>query len=1332
MSSKNGQHVTRVNFARSHPVLDYPDFLAIQLESFEEFVQSKLPPDQRSVETGLQHIFLAHFPIEDAKGRYILEFIDYSLGGPKHSIEECLAQGLNYAIPLKATLRLSAKEDEDEDEAEESVEQEVYLGDLPAMTESGSFVINGAERVVVSQLHRSPGVFFSKAKHPNGTELYSARIIPFRGSWIEFTTDVQNVMWAYIDRKRKLPVTTLLRAMGYSETDEIVRLFDLAKPFSVHTKKSFKTSIGSSLAFNVTRKITPVRMFDEDSDQVIGYKELETGFTIDYLSKDLGELTEIVDKQTGEMIEHIDNETGDRIEYINEATGEIVVETINRIILPADHVIVMEDWKALHDYKIDQVYVLHEDEAESLDTSTLVKTIRRDTSTNQSEALEQLYRVLRDAEPPDSDAAKNILDRLIFNEKRYDLGAVGRYRINKRLGLNVPSETVILTHDDIICIIRKLLVLRTEQSGQDDIDHLSNRRVRTVGEQLSVQFSTGLSRMARTIRERMNARDADSLTPQDLVNSKTISGVINTFFGTNQLSQYMDQTNPLAELTHKRRMSALGPGGLTRERAGFEVRDVHYTHYGRLCPIETPEGPNIGLISSLCVHGRINHFGFIETPYRRVTDGKVTDSIVYLSAEEEDEAIIAQANAMIDENGCFTNDLIRCRHRGEFPSERPEKIQFMDISPNQIVSPSASIIPFLEHDDANRALMGSNMQRQAVPLLQAEAPIVGTGMEGRVARDSRAAIIAEGNGVVEYVDAERIVIRYQQSIVERKISFEDPLKEYKLTKFRRTNQDTCINQKPIVKAGQKVKKGSVLTDGFATQEGELALGKNILVAFMPWRGYNFEDAIVLSERLVTDDVFTSVHIDSFDLQVRETKRGQEELTREIPNVSIEATKDLDETGMIRVGAEVKAGDIIVGKITPKGETDPTPEEKLLRAIFGDKAGDVKDASLKAPPGMDGVVIDTQLYSRRSSDPESKKREHQLLAEIENMFERELNALNEDFTQKFFDLSQGCIAAVDIESKDGEIVISEGAEILKSEFEDVEPYELNPKFSVKGRRATNHNLKQLFQNYARAFDRIDDTVKRERHLAQMGDELSPGIVQLAKVYIAKKRKIQVGDKMAGRHGNKGVVARIVPVEDMPFLEDGTPVDIILNPLGVPSRMNLGQIYETLLGWAGQTLGKRFSTPSFDGPTMDDLTENMEAAGLPIDGRTQLYDGLTGEPFDQKTTVGQIYMMKLSHLVDDKIHARSIGPYSLITQQPLGGKAQFGGQRLGEMEVWAMYAYGASHVLQEMLTFKSDDVQGRSKAYESIVKGENMPSAGIPESFNVLVRELQGLGLEVVLD
>lgn len=1332
MSNKNGQLVTRVNFARSRPVMDYPDFLAVQFESYEDLLQTKLAPDQRSADKGLQQIFLSQFPIEDTKGRYMLEFIDYSLGVPKHSIEECLAQGLNYAIPLKATLRLSAKDEEEEDEAEEAVEQEVYLGDMPAMTERGSFVINGAERVVVSQLHRSPGVFFGQAVHSNGTPLFSARIIPFRGSWIEFSTDVQNAMWAYIDRRRKVPVTVLLRAMGYGDTDDVIRLFDLAKGASTRLKRDFVKSIGSSLAFNVTTKVTPIRIVDEVTGEHQGYKERETGFKIEYKEQDEGELIEIVDRQTGRTFEYIDKETGDVIEYIDEETGELIEPKIDRIVLPADHVLEADDWKALRDYKVHHVYLMHEEDTESLDTSVLINTLRQDPSTNKTEALEELYRVLRDSDPPDSDAAKYILDRLIFSEKRYDLGAVGRYRINKRLKLDVPSDTVTLTPEDIVVIIRTLLEIRSEQSGLDDIDHLSNRRVRTVGEQLGQQFSTGLARMSRTIRERMNARDADSLTPQDLVNAKTISSVINTFFGTNQLSQYMDQTNPLAELTHKRRMSALGPGGLTRERAGFEVRDVHYTHYGRLCPIETPEGPNIGLISSLCVHGRINHFGFIETPYRKVNEGKVTDSIVYLSAEEEDDSIIAQANAQIDDEGNFLDELVRCRHRGEFPSERPDRIQFMDISPNQIVSPSASIIPFLEHDDANRALMGSNMQRQAVPLLRAEAPIVGTGMEGRVARDSRAAPVAEGNGVVEYVDATRIVIRYNQSTRDRKVAFEEPIKEYRLTKFRRTNQDTCINQKPVVKIGQKVEKGTILTDGFATEKGELALGKNVLVAFMPWRGYNFEDAIVLSERLVSDDVFTSIHIEAFDLQVRETKRGQEELTREIPNVSVEATKDLDERGIVRIGAEVKPGDIIVGKITPKGETDPTPEEKLLRAIFGDKAGDVKDASLKAPPGMDGVVINTQLFSRRSSDPESKKREHQLLAEIENDFERELGRLQKEFTEKFFELVEGTTAKVDIESRDGEIVVVKGAEILRSGFTECPPYELNPTVTVQGGRYVNSNLKKLFSNFKAAFDRIDAKAKRKRHRAQMGDELSPGIVQLAKVHIAKKRKIQVGDKMAGRHGNKGVVARIVPVEDMPFLEDGTPVDIILNPLGVPSRMNLGQIYETLLGWAGAKLGRRFATPSFDGPTMEDLVNNMEEAGLPVDGRAQLYDGLTGEPFDQKTTVGQIYMLKLSHLVDDKIHARSIGPYSLITQQPLGGKAQFGGQRLGEMEVWAMYAYGVSNVLQEMLTYKSDDVPGRSKAYESIVKGENMPVAGVPESFNVLVRELQGLGLEVTLE
>ena len=1333
MIQRNGQQKERTSFARSRSILDYPDFLAVQLESYEEFVQSRIPAEERDPEKGLQSVFHTHFPIEDSRGRYTLEFIDYTLDTPKHSIEECLAQGLTYSIPLKATLRLSAKEDEDEDEAEEAVEQEVYLGNLPAMTNRGSFVINGAERVVVSQLHRSPGVFFGQAIHPNGTQLFSARIIPFRGSWIEFSTDVQDVMWAYIDRKRKLPVTTLLRALGFSEIDDIVKLFNLAQGVSTRSKRGFNRTVGRTLAFTVTKEVTPVRVADEETGQHIGYQERETGESIEYQTRDVGEFIEVIDKQTGSLIEHIDKDTGEVVEYIDKDTGEVIEEKIKRVLLPSDHEVTAEDWDVLREYKVPQVYLLYEEEEEGApDTTTLIRTLKKDPASNEEEALDELYRVLRDSDPPDTDTARGVLERLIFSEKRYDLGMVGRYRINKKLSLGVDKETVTLTPEDIVAIIRRLLELRSGQSGLDDIDHLSNRRVRTVGEQLCSQFSLGLARMARTIRERMNMRDTDTLTPQDLVNARTVSSVINTFFGTNQLSQFMDQTNPLAELTHKRRMSALGPGGLTRERAGFEVRDVHYTHYGRLCPIETPEGPNIGLISSLCVHAGINNFGFIETPYRKVKNARVTDTIVYLSAEEEDEAIIAQANARIDNKGNFIDELVRCRHRGEFPSERPERIQFMDIAPNQIVSPSASMIPFLEHDDANRALMGSNMQRQAVPLLRAEAPIVGTGLEGRVARDSRAVLMAEGNGVVEYVDADRIVIRYDQSSQQRRIAFEEPVREYNLTKFRRTNQDTCINQKPIVKVGQKVTKKTVFTDGFATDNGELALGKNVLVAFMPWRGYNFEDAIVLSERLVSEDVFTSVHIEEFELQVRDTKRGEEELTREIPNVSLEATKDLDERGIIRLGAEVKAGDIIVGKITPKGETDPTPEEKLLRAIFGDKAGDVKDASLKAPPGMNGVVIGTQLFSRRNLDPGSKKREHQQLATIEEVYERSLSALHSEFAKKFFSLIEGYSAEEDLETRSGDVVIVTGGEIRSADFRDHQPHELDPHTVVTKDRTVNRRLKQLFANYLGAVDRVDARAKRERHRVQMGDELPPGIVQLAKVYVAKKRKIQVGDKMAGRHGNKGVVARVVPVEDMPFLEDGTPVDIVLNPLGVPSRMNLGQIYETLLGWAGAKLGRKFATPSFDGPTMQDLVENMEAAELPVDGRTQLYDGRTGEPFDQKTTVGQIYMMKLSHLVDDKIHARSIGPYSLITQQPLGGKAQFGGQRLGEMEVWAMYAYGASNVLQEMLTYKSDDVQGRSKAYECVVKGENMPQAGIPESFNVLVRELQGLGLEVKLD
>ena len=1265
----------RVTFARTEPILDYPDFLDIQLKSYHDFAQDGVPPEERE-DIGLQAVFKEHFPIQDSRERYTLEFIYYALESPKHSIEECIAQGLSFSVPLKAKLRLSSREEEEDEEAEEAIEQEVYLGNLPAMTDNGTFIINGAERVIVSQLHRSPGVFFGQSVHPNGTELFSARVIPFRGSWIEFSTDVSNVMWAYIDRKKKLPVTTLLRSLGFSTNDELVRVFGLADQVAVTDRQAFEAAIGRKLAVSVT-----------------------------------------VEKTS---------------EVIDEDTGEVIDERKEReVVLPPDHVITEGDFKLLTDHGVGKVFLLHEHEDEdAVDRSTLINTIRKDPTQNEAEALGYLYLQLRGTEAPDNDTARGVLDRLFFSEKRYDLGDVGRYRINKRLRINESLDTLTLTRDDIVAIIRELINLQNGKSALDDIDHLGNRRVRTVGEQLASQFSLGLARMARTIKERMNLRDAENFTPQDLVNARTVSSVINTFFGTNQLSQFMDQTNPLAELTHKRRMSALGPGGLTRERAGFEVRDVHYTHYGRLCPIETPEGPNIGLISSLCVHAKINEFGFIETPYRVVENGVVTDRIEFLSAEVEDDAVIAQANADIGEDGRL-GQMVKSRYRGDFPIVEAERVAYMDIAPNQIVSPAASLIPFLEHDDANRALMGSNMQRQAVPLLRAEAPLVGTGLEARVARDSRAAITAEGPGVVEFVDATKVVVRYDLPDEDVDTTFEEPIKTYNLTKFRRTNQDTSVNQKPIVRVGQRVEEGTVLSDGFSTDKGDLALGKNVLVAFMPWRGYNFEDAIVLSERLVAEDVYTSVHIESFELQVRDTKRGEEELTREIPNVSEEATKDLDERGVIRVGAEVKAGDIIVGKITPKGETDPTPEEKLLRAIFGDKAGDVKDASLKAPPGMKGVVIDTKLFSRRKLDQASKKAEQQRLTEIETTLEREMNALNRKFWEKFYRITEGQTSA-GVEDREGRTILSEGARFTPDAFANVAPGQFNPQYNFVQAEAPNRRVKKLLRNYQALYAQIQGEAKRQKHQVQMGDELPPGIVQLSKVYIARKRKIQVGDKMAGRHGNKGVVARIVPVEDMPFLEDGTPVDIVLNPLGVPSRMNLGQIYETLLGWAGKKLGLKFATPIFDGASYEDIVGYLGEAGLSTDGRTQLYDGRTGEPFDNTTTVGYIYMLKLSHLVEDKIHARSIGPYSLITQQPLGGKAQFGGQRLGEMEVWALYAYGAAHVLQEMLTYKSDDVQGRSKAYESIVKGDNMPDPNVPESFNVLVRELQGLGLEVKLD
>lgn len=1266
----------RKTFARVRNILAYPDFLDVQFRSFEEFIQADCAPEDRK-NAGLQKVFLEHFPIQDSRERSILEFIHYSLDPPKHTIEECIEQGLTFAVPLKARLRLSSNEDEDEDEAEEAIESEVYLGNLPAMTNRGTFIINGAERVIVSQLHRSPGVFFGQSQHPNGTTLYSARVIPFRGSWVEFTTDVSNLLWAYIDRKKKLPVTTLLRALGYSSDASILRLFDLADEVVLSDMASFSPCVGRMLAADIA-----------------------------------------VEAKT---------------EVIDEDTGEVVSERNERnVLVAADTQLKDSDFDLIRNYEIDRIYLLKEDHSEEIDKSSLLKTLRKDPTTNEKQALEHIYEQLRGSEAPDEEAARTVLERLFFSEKRYDLGEVGRYRINSRLKQDIDPDTLVLTKEDIVSIIRELLNLQNNRSSVDDIDHLGNRRVRTVGEQLAAQFSLGLARMARTIKERMNLRDAENFTPQDLVNARTVSSVINTFFGTNQLSQFMDQTNPLSELTHKRRMSALGPGGLTRERAGFEVRDVHYTHYGRLCPIETPEGPNIGLISSLCVHARVNDFGFIETPYRIVREGVVTDEIVYLTAEQEDNAIIAQANAQIDEDGNFLTEFVKCRNSGDFPLERPADIQYMDVAPNQIVSPAASLIPFLEHDDANRALMGSNMQRQAVPLLRPNSPVVGTGLEERVARDSRAIIVAEGNGVVKFVDATKIVVTYERDEEEEQVSFDDADKTYHLIKFLRTNQDTCLNQRPIVQAGQVVVKGTVLADTQSTQLGELALGQNVVVAFMPWRGYNFEDAIVISEKVVRDDIYTSIHIEQFELQVRDTKRGEEELTREIPNISEEATKDLDERGIIRVGAEVKAGDIVVGKITPKGETDPTPEEKLLRAIFGDKAGDVKDASLKASPGMNGVVISTNLFSRRkAADTTAKKSEQQQLEKIDTQMDRDLRKLNSNFFNKLNKLVDGKNSG-GIERKTGEVIIPKGGRITLSPLMHEDPLHFNTQRGFTDDPKTNQQVRQLIWNYQVKFNDITGDAKREKHRIQMGDELPPGIVQLAKVYVAKKRKLQVGDKMAGRHGNKGIVSKILPLEDMPFLEDGTPVDIVLNPLGVPSRMNLGQILETMLGWAGQKMGIKYATPIFDGAKLEDVQQELDLANLPNDSRVQLYDGLTGEPFDQMTTVGVIYMLKLSHLVEDKIHARSIGPYSLITQQPLGGKAQFGGQRFGEMEVWALYAYGAANVLQEMLTVKSDDVQGRSKVYEAIVKGDNMPEPNVPESFNVLVRELQGLGLEIDID
>ena len=1260
----------RVNFASSRKVIDYPDFLDVQLESFREFFQLETTSDNRHQE-GLFKVFSENFPISDSRNIFVLEFLDYFIDPPRYDIQECIERGLTYSVPLKAKLRLSCNDEEHEDF--ETIVQDVYLGTIPYMTPKGTFVINGAERVIVSQLHRSPGVFFGQSRHTNGTKLYSARVIPFKGSWIEFATDVNNVMYAYIDRKKKFPVTTLLRAIGYDSDKDILELFELADEVKV-SKSGLKKYVGRRLAARVLKK------WIED--------------------------------------------------FVDEDTGEVVSIDRNEVVLERETVLEDEHIDLIIDAGVKSIILTKEDTANAADYSIIYNTLQKDTSNSEKEAVEHIYRQLRNAEPPDEETARGIIERLFFSDKRYDLGDVGRYRINRKLQLDTPDETKVLTREDIIAIVKYLINLINSKAEVDDIDHLSNRRVRTVGEQLYSQFGVGLSRMARTIRERMNIRDNEVFTPTDLISARTLSSVINSFFGTSQLSQFMDQTNPLAEITHKRRLSALGPGGLSRERAGFEVRDVHYTHYGRLCTIETPEGPNIGLISSLCVHAKINNLGFIETPYRRVEEGRVVveEPVIYLSAEDEDGKTIAQANAEYDDKGNFITPRVKARYEGDFPVIEPEKLDLMDIAPNQITSIAASLIPFLEHDDANRALMGSNMQRQAVPLLRAEAPVVGTGLEGRVARDSRTLINAEASGVVEYVDANEIKIRYERNEDERLVSFDDDIKTYKLIKFKKTNQSTCINLKPIVKKGQRVEKGQVLCEGYATQDGELALGRNLKVAFMPWQGFNFEDAIVISERVVSQDIFTSLHIEEFELEVRDTKRGEEELTADIPNVSEEATKDLDEHGIIRVGAEVREGDILIGKITPKGESDPSPEEKLLRAIFGDKAGDVKDASLKTPPSINGVVIDTKLFSRAKKM--AKEEEKKALDQLDTQHAKALKALKDKLVDKLFTIVNGKTSQ-GVYNVYKELLVPKGAKFTQKILSDLEFNNINPTGWTTD-DDKNELIKQALHFYNIKLNEELGAYKRDKFAISVGDELPSGIVQMAKVFIAKKRKLKVGDKMAGRHGNKGIVARIVRDEDMPFLEDGTPVDIVLNPLGVPSRMNLGQIYETVLGWAGQKLGIKFATPIFDGASTEEVEGWVTKAELPASGRTYLYNGLTGERFDQPTTVGVIYMLKLGHMVDDKMHARSIGPYSLITQQPLGGKAQFGGQRFGEMEVWALEAFGASNILQEILTVKSDDVVGRAKTYESIVKGNNLPTPSVPESFNVLVHELRGLGLDITLD
>lgn len=1262
----------RVNFASVKNPYPYPDFLDVQLKSFSDFLQLYTPPEERKND-GLYKVFAENFPITDTRNNFVLEFLDFFIDPPRYTIADCLERGLTYSVPLKAKMKLYCTDPDHEDFG--TFIQDVFLGTIPYMTANGTFVINGAERVVVSQLHRSPGVFFGQGQHANGTMLYSARIIPFKGSWIEFSTDINNVMFAYIDRKKKLPVTTMLRAIGYETDKDILQIFDLCEDVKV-TKKNLKDAIGRKLAGNV------MKTWNED--------------------------------------------------FADEDTGEVVSIERNEIVVERETELTADNIDAILESGVSSI-LLHKDEEMANKYSIIFNTLQKDPSHSEIEAVNYIYRQLRNADAADDASAREVFQNLFFSDKRYDLGEVGRYRINKKLGLTTDSDVRVLTKEDIIEIIKYLIKLINSNATVDDIDHLSNRRVRTVGEQLANQFSIGLARMARTIRERMNVRDNEVFQPTDLINAKTISSVINSFFGTNPLSQFMDQTNPLAEVTHKRRISALGPGGLSRERAGFEVRDVHYTHYGRLCPIESPEGPNIGLISSLCLYAKINDLGFIVTPYRSVVDSKVdmdNDHVVYLTAEEEEEKIIGQGNAPLKEDGSFIRDYVKCRQDADYPVVTPDQVSLMDVAPQQIASVSAGLIPFLEHDDGHRALMGCNMMRQAVPLLHNDAPIVGTGLEKQVCEDSRTMITAEGEGVIEYVDATTIRILYDRSEDDEFVSFEPALKEYRIPKFRRTNQNMVIDLRPICNKGQRVKKGDILTEGYATENGELALGRNLLVAYMPWKGYNYEDAVVISERMVRDDVLTSVHVDEYSLEVRDTKRGVEEFTNDIPNVSEEATKDLDENGVIRVGARVEPGDIIIGKISPKGESDPSPEEKLLRAIFGDKAGDVKDTSLKANPSLSGVVIDKKLFSRATKTTESKRLDRQTLLKIDEEYEAKNEDLKDILVEKLLELTEDMVSQGVKDYSNAEI-ITKGNKFTMAALKNLD-YEGIQSSGWTDDEHTNSLIQRLIMNYIRKYKQLDAEMKRRKFAITIGDELPSGVLQIAKVYIAKKRKIQVGDKLAGRHGNKGIVSKVVRMEDMPFLEDGRPVDLVLNPMGVPSRMNLGQIFEAILGAAGKRLGVKFATPIFDGAKLEDLKEWTDKAGLPNLCSTYIYDGETGERFDQPATVGITYFLKLGHMVEDKMHARSIGPYSMITQQPLGGKAQFGGQRFGEMEVWAIEAFGASLVLQEILTVKSDDVVGRSKAYEAIVKGDPMPTPGIPESLNVLLHELRGLGLSIKLD